>query len=78
MKKIIFFSFPLLVILFSAFIMLQLILFIPGLRKIFSFGYPGVGHFISSLIGSVSVLLILEAIKYIRYRKNVKKTTLLA
>lgn len=68
----------LLVILFSAFIMLQLILFIPGLRKVFSFGYPGVGHFISSLIGSVSVLLILEAIKYIRYRKNVKKTTLLA
>jgi P-type Ca2+ transporter type 2C len=60
----------LLVILFTAFIMLQLILFIPGLRKLFSFEYPGMAHFLPSVLGSVLVLIILEAIKYFRYRKN--------
>lgn len=62
----------LLIILLSAFIMLQLILFIPGLRRIFSFDYPGVDHFIPSFIGATLVLVILETVKYFRYRKNRK------
>lgn len=64
---------PLLIILFTAFIMLQLILFIPGLRRIFSFDYPGMGHFIPSFIGALLVLIVLESIKYFRYRKNRKQ-----
>ncbi len=60
----------LLFILLSALIMLQLILFIPGLQQIFSLDYPGLGHFIPSLIGSVLILVILESIKYFRYRRK--------
>ncbi len=62
----------LLIILGSAFIMLQLILFIPGLRKIFSFDFPGMSHFIPSFIGASLVLLILETVKYFKYRRKSK------
>lgn len=60
----------LLFILLTAFIMLQCILFVPALRKLFSFEYPGIDHFIPSVTGSFIVLIVLETIKYFRYRKT--------
>ena len=58
------------IILSLAIIMLLLIISIPFLRQIFSFGFPGYKHFISSLIGASLVLLILETIKYLKNRKT--------
>jgi len=60
----------LVIILLSAFIMLLLILFIPALQQIFSFEFPGYKHFISSFTGSLLVLVLLEGLKYFRYRKK--------
>ena len=62
----------LLIILSAASTILVLIIAIPYLRKLFSFDYPGIKHFIISIIGSFSVLLILEIIKFIRFRKSLK------
>ena len=50
-------------------VLLNLILFVPYLEKIFSFEYPGLQHFIYSLIGAFIYLLIMELIKTIRKRK---------
>ena len=58
------------IILSLAIIMLLLIISIPFLRQIFSFGFPGYRHFVSSLIGASLVLLILETIKYLKNRKT--------
>ncbi|MDF2439008.1 MAG: cation-translocating P-type ATPase [Bacteroidota bacterium] len=52
------------VILIAAMFMLVSILSVPSLRIIFNFEFPGYKHFISSIIGSVSILAILETIKY--------------
>lgn len=57
-------------ILSGAIILLLLIIFVPSLRDIFSFEFPGYGHFISTLIGAVILLLILEGVKYWRNRKS--------
>ncbi len=62
-------NYILIIILLSAFIMLLLTLFIPALRQVFSFAFPGNRHFISSLAGSLLVLAILETIKISRSRK---------
>lgn len=40
----------------------------PVLQKIFSFEYPGHQHFLTSIIGAVSVLFILEMIKLLRLK----------
>jgi len=58
------------IILSVAIIMLILIISIPFLQQIFSFEFPGTKHFISSLIGAISILLILETVKYFRNRKK--------
>ncbi|WP_242121669.1 cation-translocating P-type ATPase [Aestuariivivens sediminicola] len=62
------------IILSIALIMLLLIISIPFLQKIFSFEFPGLKHFISSIIGSSLILLTLEILKYLKNRK--KKLTL--
>lgn len=62
----------LLIILTSASSLLVLIITIPYLRKIFSFENPGIKHFIISILGSISVLIILEIIKFIRFRKSLR------
>ena len=41
---------------------------IPGLQKIFSFEFPGYRHFIPATIGAVSILIVLETIKFFRNR----------
>jgi len=59
-------------ILIAALILLLLIIYIPSLQRIFSFEFPGYQHFISSILGATAILVLLETIKYFRYRKNVK------
>ncbi len=59
----------LLLILISSSAILMLLLIIPFLRKLFSFSYPGFKHFIISILGSISVLLILELVKFIRIKR---------
>ena len=59
-------------ILSAATIMLLLIITVPALQRIFSFQFPGYRHFISSISGAASILLILETIKYFRERSRAK------
>ena len=40
----------------------------PMLQKIFSFEYPGHQHFLTSIIGAVSLLFILEVIKLLKLK----------
>lgn len=56
-------------ILTGAMILLLMMLTIPSLRELFSFGFPGYMHFVTSLAGALALLLILESIKWIRQRK---------
>jgi len=58
------------IILSIAIIMLLLIISIPVLQQIFSFGFPGLKHFISSIIGASFVLLVLETVKSLKNRKK--------
>lgn len=60
------------IILSIAIVMLLLIISIPFLQQIFSFEFPGYRHFVSSLIGASSVLLILETVKYLKNKKAFK------
>lgn len=53
----------------AALIMLTLIISVPSLQNIFSFEFPGYKHFIPSLIGAGSLVMVLEMFKYIRYKK---------
>lgn len=64
---------PAIVILMLAAILLLLIISIPALRDVFSFSFPGYGHFIPSIAGAFGVLLILEAIKFIRNRMKLPR-----
>lgn len=54
----------LLLILLSATALMVLVLFIPWLRNLFGFAYPGLSHFMSALTGAVLLLIILETIKF--------------
>lgn len=55
-------------ILVVALSMLIAIISIPALQVVFSFGFPGYRHFISSISGGICVLIILEAIKIFNRR----------
>lgn len=59
-------SYTVLMILSVALIMLFLIISNPYLQSVFNFEFPGYQHFISSILGSISVILILEVVKYVR------------
>ncbi len=61
------------IILSVAVIMLLLIISIPILQQIFSFEFPGYRHFVSSLIGTGSILLILETTKYFKNKQIYNK-----
>lgn len=58
------------VILLAAAVMLLLVISVPPLQNIFSFDFPGFGHFLPALAGAAALLFVLEAIKYIRYRRK--------
>lgn len=60
------------IILFTAILMLILITTIPSLQHLFSFEFPGYKHFIPSVIGAASILVILETIKYFIAKQNAK------
>jgi Ca2+-transporting ATPase len=55
-----------LIIVIAAIIMLLLTISVPTLREVFGFDYPGYYHFLSSVIGAMAMLIILEVIKYVR------------
>ena len=57
-------------ILAGAFILLLLTIYVPALRELFRFEFPGYAHFIPSLIGSFAMLLLLESIKFAKHRKT--------
>lgn len=52
------------IILLSAGCLMILILFVPFLRSLFGFEFPGLSHFLSAVTGAVIVLFTLETIKY--------------
>jgi Ca2+-transporting ATPase len=58
-------NFAVIVIAVAAMVILLASLSVPGLRTVFSFGFPGYSHFTSSVSGAIIVLVILEAIKRI-------------
>jgi len=51
-------------ILGGAVLVLLVTLYVPTLRSIFAFEFPGYQHFVSSVLGALVVLLILELPKY--------------
>ncbi len=53
-------------LLLTALIMLQLILFVPALREVFSFDFPGYRHFLPSIGGALVMVTILEIIKLLK------------
>jgi Ca2+-transporting ATPase len=57
------------VILVVAFLILIALISIPGLRELFSFEFPGFGHFIPAIVASTGMLAILEGIKFLRLKK---------
>jgi Ca2+-transporting ATPase len=61
-----------LILLIIALTVLLTTLYVPALCSIFSFEFPGYRHFVPSLIGAASVLLILEVIKLVRVRNGLK------
>jgi Ca2+-transporting ATPase len=50
-------------------VMLFSILTVPVLQTTFGFHFPGYVHFIPSLIGASIMLLVLEVIKYVQYKR---------
>ena len=57
-------------ILAGAFILLLLTIYVPALRELFRFEFPGYAHFIPSLIGSFAMLLLLESIKFAKHKET--------
>lgn len=55
-------------------IVLFVIITVPAFQEVFSFQFPGFAHFIPSVIGAGSLLVILELIKLISYKKEGIKT----
>ena len=57
------------IILIVAVFFLSLILFIPGLSKLFNMDFPGFYHILISVLGAIIMLIILEIIKFIQLKK---------
>lgn len=57
-------------ILPAALLILTLVISIPSFRGIFSFEFPGYQHFIPSLIAATGLFIILETIKYFKYKRS--------
>jgi Ca2+-transporting ATPase len=58
-----------LVIIFGAALMLWLVITLPALQTVFSFNFPGYGHFVPSLMGAAGMLAVLELVKVLRNRR---------
>lgn len=59
----------LIIILTAALAILSLIIFVPTLQRVFSFDFPGHTHFLSAITGAMTMLTVLELIKYFRNRR---------
>lgn len=57
------------IIISIAILLLTLIITIPFLQKLFNFENPGIIHFIPSVIGAFSVLIVLEVVKFVRMKR---------
>lgn len=64
----------LLIIILTAFALMILLIAVPHLNHIFGFDYPGFSHFGISIIGSLTLLVTLEVLKYFRNKKQHKLT----
>ena len=62
-------NFAAILILLAALIMLLLVISVPSLQHLFSFQFPGYSHFVSSALGAVIMLVILETVKYFKNRR---------
>jgi Ca2+-transporting ATPase len=62
------------IILIIAFCFLGLILFVPGLRTLFKMEFPGFYHIQIAFGGALTMLILLEIIKYIRFKRSLKKS----
>jgi Ca2+-transporting ATPase len=60
------------ILLSIALIMLILIISVPFLQQLFNFEFPGIRHFIPSIFGAVSILVILELIKFAKNKRKFK------
>ncbi len=61
-----------LTIVIIALSLLLMAITIPFLQKVFSFEYPGLKHFGSSISGAVLILMVFELIKYFNYKRAVR------
>lgn len=61
----------LIIIVIAASGLIVLLITVPYLRQIFSFEYPGLSHFIISLIGALIILATLELIKFVKNKKRI-------
>jgi Ca2+-transporting ATPase len=62
-----------LIIIFGALLMLWLVTTLPGLQTVFSFSFPGYGHFVPAFVGAAIMLITLEFAKVLRNRLKNKK-----
>ena len=58
------------IIIAVAIVILISIISIPALAGIFSFEFPGFSHFAPSFVGAITILAVLEMVKYISGRKS--------
>lgn len=63
----------LIIITSLAILLLFLIISIPVLQQLFNFDFPGYYHFIPALIAGTIMLVVFEAIKIIRRKRNFKR-----
>lgn len=56
-------------ILLVAFLILVAVITIPGPRELFSFEFPGYGHFLPAIVASSAMLVVLEGIKFWRVKR---------
>ena len=66
-------NYAVILILSAAIITLFTILSVPSLQRTFSFEVTDYNRFIPSVLGSISILIIFETIKYTKNRRNAKE-----
>lgn len=65
-------NYSVMIIMTIALGVLVAVITVPSLQKTFSFEFPGYAHFISSMTGAVVLLLILESVKFVSYKRHLR------
>jgi len=60
------------ILLSIAIVMLILIISVPFLQQLFNFEFPGIMHFVPSIFGAISILIILELVKFVKNKRKAK------